>query len=27
MAAMADVIYPLSASDLPALAAYAASVH
>jgi cytochrome c553 len=27
MAAMADVIYPLSAGDLPALAAYAASVH
>jgi cytochrome c553 len=27
MAAMADVIYPLSPDDLPALAAYAASVH
>jgi cytochrome c553 len=26
MAAMADVVYPLSADDLPALAAYAASV-
>jgi len=27
MAAMADVIYPLSPDDLPALAAYSASVH